>query len=461
MSKYDELADKIVDLLGGKDNISFYAHCVTRLRFNLKNKALVKKDEIEQLPGVIGSQWSGDQYQVIIGQSVADAYDLIAKKNGLQTQKMIDENLGDTEKKKKKFSIGAFFDAFSGVMAPLIPVLGGAGLVKVLVVILLQTGLLTKGSPTHTVLSFIGDAGIYYLPVFIGYSGAKKFGANPAIGMMLGAILIHPNFINAVTEGTALSIFKIPVYGAKYASSVFPMFLTMFVCGYVEKFIARHTPDLFRPILEPLLTILVMSILELCLLAPIGNWIGIYFAKAIMWLYKTVGFIGIAILAAIYPYIVMTGMHTGFAPYIFTSFSQLGLEPVICPSNFISNMCQGAACAAIAIKTKNKNLKSTSMSAAISAIIGGVTEPAMFGVTMKVKRGMWGAMIGSFVAGIIAGINKCAAYTLPGNGGIFGTIAFIGGNHSFMWQWIAMGTGMAVTFIVTLFTYHDEAEKAE
>ena len=454
MRDYTQLVDQVVEYLGGKDNITYCTHCVTRLRVNVKDKGLVDKDKIDQVAGVIGSRWVGEQYQIIIGQSVGDAYDLLIQKTGLQRQEAIDENL---DAPKRRLSVGAFFDAFAGVMTPIIPVLLGGGLLKVLIVLLEQLGILVPTGPTDVTLTFVGDAAFYFLPVFIGWSGAKKFGGNPGLGMLLGAILIHPAFVAMVTDqATGGSVFGIPIYAASYTSSVFPMFLTTLALGPVEKFIGKHSPDAIRSITEPLLTLLVMTPLMLCLLAPIGAWFGTIFAAAIMWLYNTLGFVGVAVLAAVFPYVVMTGMHTAFGPYIIQSLATFGYDPIICTANFISNFNQGAACLAVSIKSKVTSVKSTAATCCITAIFGGVTEPAMYGITLKLKTPMYGAMIGSAVGGVIAGLVRVFLYAFPGNGGLFGLVAFIGPTAAnLMWLAIAIVVGMIVTFVATMIIYKD------
>lgn len=453
MKDYSELADRLIELLGGTDNITYFTHCITRLRFNVKDRGLVQKDEIDKVKGVLGSQWSGDQFQVIIGQSVGDAYETIIRKTGLERQDAVDENL---DAPKQKFSVGAVFDAFAGTMTPIIPVLLGGGLIKVLVVLLEQFGILVPTDPTDVTLSILGNAALYFLPIFIGWSGAKKFGANPGLGMVLGGMLVYPDFVAMCTAGDAGSIFGIPIYAGSYANSVFPMFLTTFVLGYVERFIAKHSPDAVRSITEPLLTLLVMAPIMLCVLAPLGTWIGTILAAIIMWLYSTLGFVGVAVLAAIFPYVVMTGMHTAFTPYIIQSLASFGYDPIICTANFISNFNQGAASFAVAVKSKDESLKSTAATCGITAIFGGVTEPAMYGITLKLKTPMYGAMIGSAVAGVIAGLAKVFLYAFPGNGGIFGLVAFVGPTPAnFMWMAISVAAGMIVTFIATLILYHD------
>lgn len=460
--RYAELASKVVEYVGGKDNIVFFTHCVTRLRFNVKDKSLVKGSDIEKIRGVMGCQWVGDQYQIIIGQSVSDAYNLIVKETGLEGNGSVDEDMGDAH--KKKFSINAVFDAISGSITPIIPVFIGAGFIKIAVLLLTQFGLLTADNTTIQVLTFVGDAGFYFLPVFVGAFAAKKFGANMALGMMMGAIFIHPSFISAVTDGTALSVYGIPVYATTYSSSVVPALLTVWVMSYVEKFFAKHSPDSIRSITEPFFTLLVILPLALCVLGPVGAFVGTYLSEAIMWLYNTTGFFGIAVLSAIFPWIVMTGMHTALAPYLVNAMATVGYDPIIGTANAVANIDQGAACAAVAFKTKHdENLRSVASACAVTAIVGGVTEPGMFGVNLKLKTPMYGAMIGSFFGALVAGFGHAYLYSMIGSGGLFALPAYLGGDNPFAsMAWMAAGlvVGAIVTFIATYILYKPEDAEA-
>lgn len=460
--RYAELASKVVEYVGGKDNIVFFTHCVTRLRFNVKDKSLVKGSDIEKIRGVMGCQWVGDQYQIIIGQSVSDAYNLIVKETGLGGNGSVDEDMGDAH--KKKFSINAVFDAISGSITPIIPVFIGAGFIKIAVLLLTQFGLLTADNTTIQVLTFVGDAGFYFLPVFVGAFAAKKFGANMALGMMMGVIFIHPSFISAVTDGTALSVYGIPVYATTYSSSVVPALLTVWVMSYVEKFFAKHSPDSIRSITEPFFTLLVILPLALCVLGPVGAFVGTYLSEAIMWLYNTTGFFGIAVLSAIFPWIVMTGMHTALAPYLVNAMATVGYDPIICTANVVANIDQGAACAAVAFKTKHdENLRSVASACAVTAIVGGVTEPGMFGVNLKLKTPMYGAMIGSFFGALVAGFGHAYLYSMIGSGGLFALPAYLGGDNPFAsMAWMAAGlvVGAIVTFIATYILYKPEDAEA-
>lgn len=457
--RYAELADSIVELMGGKDNITFFTHCVTRLRFNVKNKDLVQNEGISKLSGVLGCQWSGEQYQVIIGQSVGDAYDLIVEKTGLTRQDAVDENLDDAVSgTKPKFSIAALFDAIAGCVAPCIPVLIGGGMIKVILLILVQFGLMSAESGTYVTFNFVSDAPFYFLPVMIGANAAKKFGANMAIGMTLGAVLLHPTFVAMVGEGSGGTVFGLPIAATSYSSNVFAMILTMWVAGYVERFFAKHSPEVLRSVIEPLATLFVMTPLMLCALAPAGALIGQVLTTGLVWLYDTLGFVGLGVLTAVVPLFVMTGMHMAFPAVATSNFATLGFDPLICVASIISNFNQGAACLAVALKNKDENIRTTSLSAAVGAIVAGVSEPALFGITLKFKTPLYGVMIGNFVGAAVAGIFQCACYAFPGSFALFGLFTFLGerGIQNVIYMIVASVVGMIAAFVATLVLYKPE-----
>lgn len=453
--KYEELSVKVLELVGGKDNISYFGHCMTRLRFELKDKSAVDLSQIQKIEGVVGAQWSNEQLQIIIGQSVGEVYGLVAAKAGLEKEKAIEENL---DGKKKKFSIGAIIDGITGSLMPLIPAVIGAGMLKVIIILCELTGLLTPDMPTHAVLTFAADAGFYFLPVFLGATAANKFKANMGLGMLLGAIMIHPTMVANVAGAVSMSIFGVPVYAANYSSTIFPVIMAVFVMSHVEKFFKKIAPDSIKAIVVPLGTILVMLPLTLGLIGPAGAFLGNYLAAAIMWLYNTTGFFGVAVLATVYPLLILTGMHGALFPYMFQSLVSFGYEPIVATANVLSNINQGAAAAAVAFKCKDKATKSTAGSSAITAVFGGVTEPAMFGINMKLKKPLYAAMFGNFCSAAFAGLMKVYMYSLGGSAGILGIAGFVGPTSSnFIFMVISILIGIAVTFITTLFLYKGES----
>lgn len=456
-NKYEDLANKVIDLVGGKENITFFTHCITRLRFNVKDKSLVNKEEISRLKGVIACQWSNEQFQIVIGQDVADAYNLICEKTGLSVQETVndDEEKKDVGKKSVVNIISSIFEGIAGCIAPILFILIGAGMLKIVVTIGTAIGLLNAESPTHMVLTFASDAGFYFLPIFVGATSARKFGANLGLGMLIGAMLLHPSFVTAVNAGEALSVFGLPVYATTYGNMIFPTIMAVFVMSYIEKFVAKVSPKILRTIAEPLVTLIIMIPLTLCLIGPAGAFVGTYLSKAIIGLYNFSGFIGLGILASVMPFLVFTGMHTAFSPYAVQSLSTLGYEPITCPANLISNMNQSAASLAVSVKAKNKELKSTALSCATTAIFG-VTEPALYGITMPLKKPLIGAMIGSLGGGIIAGLGHVCVYSFP-SGGILGLSAYLSDDiGNVIWMIVALITGYIITFVSTLIIWKEE-----
>lgn len=454
--RYEELSEDILRLVGGKGNIKFLTHCMTRLRFNVKDKSLIKVDELEQLDGIVGCRWAGDQLQIIIGQTVGDVYSLICEKAGLEKESPIDEVGRD---KKAKFSLNALFDAISGCITPVLPVLIGAGMIKVVILLGELTGLLSAGSATHNILTFVGDAGFYFLPIMVGASAAKKFGANQYLGMLMGGILVYPELVSLMGEGAKLSVFGLPIYSTFYPYSIFTSILIVYVMSHIEKFVAKHSHEAIRSITEPLITILIMIPLSLCLLAPIGAIIGIYFTDGILWLYQTTGFLSVALLAAVIPFVVMTGMHSAFDPYLIQAYAKSGSEPIGSVVFFINNFNQGAASAAVAVCTKDVKTKSIAASGAITAIIGGVCEPAMYGINLKYKKPMYASMIGSAVAGAYVGLTQVLSYAYPGNAALFGMLTFVGPDKmNFINFVIGIVLGLIVTFAATIILLKRDTE---
>lgn len=455
--KYDELVSKIADCVGGKENVEFFTHCVTRLRFNVKDQSLVKTEEIEKLGGVLGVQWQNGQLQVIIGQAVNDVYRAICETYGFGDATAASETpQPGAEKKKLTFGgvINAILNGISGSLSPSIPALIGCGMIQVLLIIASSLGMDTT-SGTYLLLYYVGQAGFYFLPVIVCGNAAKKFGANQGLGMVIGGMLIFPDFIAAV--GNGLDFLGIPVYNATYTSTIFPAILCAWVMAPIEKFFAKHSPTMLRSILEPVCTLLIMVPLAYCLLAPAGAFLGNYISSAVIWLYNTLGFVGVAVLAAVMPFLIMTGMHSAFVPYLLQMFATVGYEPIFFTALVISNIDQGISSLAVALKTKNKNLKSTALSCAITAVVGGVTEPAMYGVNLRYKKAMLGAMIGSCIAGAFAGLMHVYIYAFAGASSIVALPCFVSpeGNNVILMV-IAIIIGMVATFLATFFMYKDE-----
>lgn len=471
MSKtnYTKLANSIMELVGGKENVSYFARCTTRLRFNLKDRGLVKIDEIGKVSGVLGSQWSGEQLQIIIGPDVDDAYKAICEIANFNEEDAIDEELDDAaiikensdqNQKSAKTIIKKFFskmvDGLVGSISPLIPMLIGGGMIKIIALLMNQAGV-SPDNTTYMILSWVGNAFLYSFPVFLGATSAKKFGVNQGIGMLLGALLISPDFISAVSSGTALDFLGLPVYSGSYSSSVIPIIITVWVLSKLQRFLDKYSPKSLKGMLVPTLSLLIMVPIMLVVTAPLGFYIGKYVSGGILWLYNRFGFIGIAVLTGFKPLLVMTGMHLGMIPVVVNNFAVLGFDPIWLPASIVSNFNQGFACLAVGIKTKDKDLRSIAFSSALTVFLAGVTEPAMYSVTIKYRKPMVASIVGGIVAGVILGAFKVVCYTMPGNTGILSLPTFMGSTSSnLIILLIAIAVGAVITFIGTWITFKEE-----
>lgn len=466
MKDYNALAKSILENVGGKKNITNAMHCYTRLRLNFKDTGLVNLDAIKELD-VIGAQFTGEQLQIIIGNEINEVYDAFIKLTGLNKSEIIEENLdkkNDEVKKKRKTIKGIFsaiVDGIVGCMVPILPMLIASGLLKAIVLVIQQFEWLDVNSPTLITLSFVADSAFYFMPVIIGGFAAKKFGANIALGGMIGAALIHPSFISAVNEGTSLSVFGLPIYPASYSSTVVPVILSVWVMSYVEKVISKYSPKSIRAVLEPVLTLLIMTPLTFCLLAPIGTMLSSGFASLVTTFYNTFGFIAVALLSAFIPWVVMVGMHVGTVPIAISQIAETGIDPIMMPSFFIANFGQGGACLAVGVKTKDSKLKSFAFSSAFSDIVPGISEPGMYGITLRYKTPMIGAMIGSGFGGLYYGLMHVGTLAfLPPN--LFQLTAYVGEGalaNNLIHACIGVVITLIVSFIATFILYKPEKVK--
>lgn len=454
--KYDVLAKEILEKVGGEVNVANVMHCHTRLRFNLKDNSIIDLEDLKSLK-VVGAQFSGEQLQIIIGPEVSEVYNEFIKLTGGVKEEQINENLENKPKQKRtvKGMLSAGLDNIVGSIVPVLPILIASGIIKAIVLILTQMNLISADSPSVTTLSFVADATFYFLPVFVGFFAAKKFGANMATGALIGAALIHPTFVGLVNEGVAQSIFGIPIYNTNYSSTIIPVILSVWVMSIIEKWISRFSPKSLRVILVPTLTLLIMIPMTFSVLAPLGAILSGAFGELLMFVDRVFGVFGIAIFAAVVPWVIMTGMHLGVIPISLQSIATAGIDKLVLPAFLISNIAQGAACLAVGVKTKDSDLKSFAFSSAFSCIIPGISEPAMYGITLRYKTPMWASMFGSAVGGLYFGIMGAGILSFL-NPNIFAITGYVGtGVHSsnLMHALIGLAIAFVVTFATTLFIY--------
>ncbi|WP_195599480.1 PTS transporter subunit EIIC [Longibaculum muris] len=457
---YGKIADQIIKLVGGKENISNVMHCYTRLRLNLKDTSIVNLDEIKKLD-VLGAQYAGEQLQIIIGNEVKDVYEEVCQKAEIALTEMIDEEINENVNEKKEFNIKNIFnniiDVIVGCIIPILPILIGSGIIKAVILIAQQAGWLAAASPTAITLGFVADSAFYFMPVFVGFFAAKKFGANLALGAMIGAALLHPTFTAMVTNQEAMSVFGLPIYPASYSSTIIPVILSVWIMSYVEKLISKYSPKSIRTILEPTLTLLIMTPLTLCAIAPLGVMFSSGLGNLFETFYNVLGPIAVAVLCSIMPFVVMVGMHVGVIPISIQAIASTGFDKFIMPTFFMSNFAQGAACLGVGVKSKQADLKSFAFSSAFSSIVPGISEPGMYGITLKYKTPMWAAMSGAFVGGLYFGFMGVGQNAfVPPN--IFAITTYMFSTNNLIHTIIGIAIAMIVTFVMTMIIYKEKPE---
>lgn len=460
--KFKDLAEEVLSAVGGASNVTSVVHCMTRLRFNLKDKSIPDKDKIQNISGVIGVIEAGGQFQVIIGQTVDKVYAEVCSIGNFKMDKTTEE-VASEPKKKTIGSIGnTILDNLAGCLTPLIPLLMAASIFKLLTAVLgpSMLNLISEGSDLYTLLTFVGDAGFYFLPVIVGYTAAKKFGVTPMIGMFMGGILIHPTFTAMAQEGASFTVFGIPCSVQNYSSSILPIILTVWVMSYIEKFFKKYIPATLKTIFAPALTMLVILPISLCVLSPAGAFVGNYICTALLSLSELGGIFGIlaiAITAAVYEFLVMSGMHVVLISTLILVFSTNGMEAVVTPAAFTASIAVAGMALGVALRMKNKEDRSLSIGYLIASIIGGVTEPALYGLGMKYKRPFFGMMIGAFAGALYAAIVGLTAYAMIPVASFLCVFSFAGGTTMNLVNGVISGV---IAFVVSaVATYFIGCEK--
>ncbi|MDC0611752.1 PTS transporter subunit EIIC [Vibrio sp.] len=417
-----KIAIEILPLIGGKENISHLTHCITRLRITLNSFDNVDKEAISNIPGVLGVNENSGQLQIVLGNRVSDVFD--AMKSLVYGSKEPQETEDTNTNSAKKGIVANLLDAIAGIFSPVIPAIVGAGLLKGIIVMLTSFNLVHPDSETIKILSVIGDSAFYFLPVILGVSSAIKFKCNPYIGAALGGILIHPQLTALMqSSGDYMHLFDIPLKSTIYMSSVLPIILTIWFMSYVEKGLATFIPKSLKGVFQPVLTLIIVAPVMLAVLGPVGSVIGNVVASTFILIYNHVGFLAGALLGGFYGPIVITGMHYGFLPVMFESISQTGFDYIMA-IGIAANSAQAGATFMVFLMTKSKTFKSIAGGAAVNAVIG-ITEPALFGVTVRLKKPLIAACIGGALGGAVMGLFQVGA-TGIGTGPLAGLAFFFG-----------------------------------
>ena len=458
---YEELAMKILEYVGGKENVADLIHCATRLRFNLIDRSKARTKDIEALPEVSGVVTNAGQYQIVIGTDVPSVYRPISK--------MLEEKKnGDARKKQKGNLKEKFIDTVSGIFSPTLPALAASGMLKVVLSILLSLNVIDQQNSTYQVINFMADATFYFYPILIANSAAKKFGCNQVLAMMLGGILLHPNFISMVTAsqetGQAITVFGLPIYNTTYSNSVIPIILGVWFMSYVEPIADKISPKAVKFFTRPLITMLVTGIATLCLLGPLGSMLSTIMGEGIKKIDTIVPWLVPMIMGGIQPLTIITGTGGGFFTIAINNRLTIGYDSMFYPGWLASNIAVGAATLAFSVRTKNKELKQLAASSGFTAVCG-ITEPALFGVNINHMTNMAASLIGGAVGGFFMGLLNVKNF-FGGSPGLLTLPSYMSPDwpmSNLFWACVGSAIAFAVSFAISFIFYKpskDEQEKS-
>lgn len=454
------IAEQVLEAVGGSANIVSVTHCMTRLRFVLKDQSVPNKKEVESIKGVMGVNVVGGQYQVIIGNSVGNVYKELVAISG------ISDEMADFKDEENKNPIVKALDFIAGCMTPLFTAIIAGGLIKVLLVIFGPTllGVLSAESDTYILLNALGDAPFYFLPVLVAFTASKKLNCNSFLAVMVSSVLIYPDVISLLATDQATSLFGvIPVIHGSYASSIIPAMLSTILLKYVEMGVDKIVPEWSKNFLKPLLIVLITAPITLCALAPLGLMVGNVLQTVINTIYGFAPWLAMTLFAAAMPFIVMTGMHWAFVPATLMSLANPGFDLLLLPAMLASNIAQAGATFGVAAKTKDSDLREMAIPAGISALLAGVTEPAMYGITLRLRKPMVAACIASGIGGLIAGLTtlKACAFATPS---LTAIVQFISpdGNKNIICAIIVLVVSLVLSFILSfIMTKNEETQQVE
>ena len=463
---YAETSKRLVEAVGGADNISTAAHCMTRLRLMLKDDSRANDELVRQIKGVKGVARQGGQYQIIIGNEVSNLFKEFRKLG----------NWGESAAAPAKAEgnpVQRLLGFISGCMTPTLPAMLGCGMLKVVLAILTTfCGMSTEGS-TYILLFAVSDSFFYFLPILLAYNIARKMGGSPMLYSIIGAAMCYPTLISlmggATLElGTFLGmpctyLFGIPVICATYTSSVLPILLMSPVMKWAEDFADRVSPNIVKVFLKPLLFLVICSPIALCVLGPLGTIAGGLLSSGVTLMYNAAPWLTVCVLAALMPFIVMTGMHYALMPLAVNNAITLGYDVLVGVTMFCSNLAQGGASLGVALKTKDKDTRSEGAACGVSALIAGVTEPAMYGVNLRFGKPMIAAVIAAGISGLFCGLTGVRCYAAGGSPSFMSIVTFIGGDdpmHGAIFGAIGGVMAAVISTVLSFILHKDPVEAA-
>lgn len=470
MANNKDIAQQVLAAVGGAANLKDATHCMTRLRLYLKDDRIPKDDQVKAIPGVLGVVRGGQQYQIIIGTNVPKVYEELCGMAKLtasapvQDDKTAAMDAHLTQKKLTPKQVGKNIMGYmAGCMTPMIPVLLIGGLCNAVNAIFGPDllGLYTAESNLYILLNFVYDAAFYFMPILAGYNAAKQLGVNGMLGAFIGCILMSPDFAAIAAAGTPFDVYGIPCTVTNYSQTVLPIMLSVPLYCLVYKIIKKYMPDLLTTVFTPFVSLLISLPFMLCLLAPLGTIVGNAISGGLAWFGMTTGFFGVAVIAALWEFLVMSGMHLALMMPMMADFFQTGVgSGPMNAGNFATWACFGVALGA-ALRLKNKEERSASFAAFASGILGGVTEPTLYGICFQHTRCFIGMVAGGFVGGAISGLFDLKGYAMT-SANFLSVLSYVGGtNANLVVGIVASLASLVVAAVITYFFGFSKKELQE
>lgn len=452
MADITKLAAEILEMVGGAENITFVAHCMTRLRFNLKDESIVDDAKVKAIDGVIDIRHSAGQYQVIVGPKVDKVYEIVAKETGIDTGKSAADE-GET-----KGFLGKLMKLISGIMMPVLPALIACGMINAVLSILTTAGVVSAESGIYTMLYGMGNACMYFLPVLVGSSAAKFFRIDQYIGAVLGAILIYPTFVAAAGAGDALDLFGVKFTMVSYASTVFPAIVAAWFASVLYKWLRAVLPDALAFALVPFLTVAIAAPISLLVVGPVIQQASSLLATAVLAVYQLSPVLCGVILGPIFGLVMIPlGLHWALIVISINNIMTVCSDPIL--GLLCGSMGVVGACLAFALRSKDPGEKSLGFSCAITSLCG-ITEPALYGIVLEHKKIIIASMISGAISAVIPAIFNTRTFVMTSSG-IFSFPGYMnpsGDMSSLIGAILCNVVGFILTFVLVYIMYRPDAD---
>lgn len=457
---FKQAAKDILEKVGGAQNVANMTHCATRLRLNLVDRSLADDDKIEAFPGVLNVIYKAGQYQILIGTEVPKLYaefeKLIKAEHGEEPAELTE---GRTGEGGKGSIIGRVFSAIASIFAPLLPALAGSGILRGLLILSVQLGLIKEASGTYTILYAASMSVFYFLPVLLAFTSAKRFGASPYISALIGAALLYPDFINLMGKagnGATTDFFGVPAILMNYNSTVVPIILSIWAYSYLYKFLDRKISENLKLVVLPLISLLVMVPLTIIVIGPIGVYSGEGIAYVVNWLIARSSVLAGIVVGGGWSVLVSLGIHWAINPIMINNVSTNGFDYIV-PWTFACNFAVIGTTIGVWLKARNTKLRGFALTGLVTIALSAIIEPTLFGLLVK-NRKLWLAqIIGGCVGGGYLGLTKVVT-----NAFVFGSVttfpAFVEKNAgNFINAMIGLAISLAVSAVLAyFFTNRDE-----